>query len=306
MAKYHSFIHVERLGKECTEGILDGICEITPKLDGTNACLYLSDEGLLCAGSRTRSLTKEKDNAGFYNWVFSDAEQALKLRELMLNNPTWIVYGEWGVGRVASIKDYDEVSKDHLWIFDVYDSAVNQYLKYHEWFGEMTRYGLDEWVVPVTVLDHPTMEQIQELAEKNKFLLNGANHAGEGVVIRNYNFRDNYGHYQVAKFVLDEYKQNKAKKQKSADPTDIVQAIIENYCTSAEMSKAVNKICLLLGMDHFDLSNNKAIGMTLQMVWNESILSECADWVKKYKCPVVDFSALRMACFEKVRRYIGL
>ena len=306
MAKYHSFIHVERLGKECTEGILDGICEITPKLDGTNACLYLSDEGLLCAGSRTRSLTEKEDNAGFYNWVLSDAEQALKLRELMLDNPTWIVYGEWGVGRVASIKDYDEVSKDHLWIFDVYDSATDQYLKYHEWVEEMSHFGLSKWVVPMTILDHPTMKQIQELAEKNKFLLNGANHAGEGVVIRNYNFRDNYGNYQVAKFVLDEYKQNKAKKQKSADPTDVIQAIIENYCTDAEISKAVNKICLLLEMDHFDLSNNKAIGMTLQMVWNESILSECADWVKKYKCPVVDFSALRMACFEKVRQYIGL
>ena len=310
MSKYRSFIHIERLGKECVEGILDGICEITPKLDGTNAVVWadFDNNGTLqvYAGSRTRALTLEDDNAGFCKWLNSSELQAERLRSLLAAHPNWIVYGEWGVGKVAAIKDYDEDAKDHLWVFDVYDSDQEHYLHYQEWLAELVSFGLGGWVVPVIVADHPTMEQIQQLAKTNKFLLGGANHAGEGVVIRNYDYRDNYGHYQVAKFVLDEYKQRKAKPKTPVDPSDIVQGIIENYCTDAEISKAVSKICLLLDLETMDLSNNKAIGMTLQMVWKESILDECADWVKKYKTPVVDFSALRNACFARVRKYIGL
>lgn len=50
---------------------------ITEKLDGTNASVYVGDDGLVLAGSRTRWLTPEADNYGFARWV-KENEDALR------------------------------------------------------------------------------------------------------------------------------------------------------------------------------------------------------------------------------------
>lgn len=53
---YRSYQHVERLGTTETNGILDGTCYIFPKIDGTNATVWLGDDNTLRAGSRKREL----------------------------------------------------------------------------------------------------------------------------------------------------------------------------------------------------------------------------------------------------------
>lgn len=50
-------------------------CIITEKLDGTNAQVYIDDDGHIFAGSRTRWVTPESDNFGFAAWVRDNAEQ---------------------------------------------------------------------------------------------------------------------------------------------------------------------------------------------------------------------------------------
>ena len=47
---------------------------ITEKLDGSNGCIFIGDEGLVLAGSRTRWLIDE-DNHGFALWVYKNREQ---------------------------------------------------------------------------------------------------------------------------------------------------------------------------------------------------------------------------------------
>lgn len=44
-------------------------CVITEKIDGTNACVYVGEDGLVLAGSRSRWVTPEADNFGFAAWV---------------------------------------------------------------------------------------------------------------------------------------------------------------------------------------------------------------------------------------------
>ena len=63
--QFRKYMHIERLGREEVEGILDGVVYIQPKIDGSNAVVYLNDKGELTAGSRNRELTLEADNAGF-------------------------------------------------------------------------------------------------------------------------------------------------------------------------------------------------------------------------------------------------
>lgn len=59
--------HLERFGNSEVEGIEVGITHVFPKLDGTNASLWLEDNDI-CAGSRNRVLSKESDNAGFLDF----------------------------------------------------------------------------------------------------------------------------------------------------------------------------------------------------------------------------------------------
>jgi len=63
-------------------------CVITEKIDGTNAQIYVGEDGIVLAGSRNRWITPEKDNFGFARWVKEHDEE---LRRLGPGRH----YGEW-------------------------------------------------------------------------------------------------------------------------------------------------------------------------------------------------------------------
>jgi len=62
---------------------------ISEKIDGTNACIHVSDDGMtVTAGSRSRWITPGDDNFGFARWVHDHTDE---LRGL---GPGYH-YGEW-------------------------------------------------------------------------------------------------------------------------------------------------------------------------------------------------------------------
>ena len=61
---------------------------ITEKIDGTNACILITEEGDFFTGSRTRWITPEDDNHGFSRWAHEHKD------ELMLLGPGRH-FGEW-------------------------------------------------------------------------------------------------------------------------------------------------------------------------------------------------------------------
>lgn len=83
MTEFVPFPKIARLSRECI---------ITEKIDGTNACVAIDEDGTIRAASRTRWITPQSDNFGFALWVEQNAEQ---LRELGPGRH----FGEWwGVG----------------------------------------------------------------------------------------------------------------------------------------------------------------------------------------------------------------
>jgi hypothetical protein len=53
---------------------------ITEKIDGTNAQVCISDDGVtMLVGSRTRWITPEEDNHGFARWCAENRDELLKL-----------------------------------------------------------------------------------------------------------------------------------------------------------------------------------------------------------------------------------
>jgi RNA ligase-like protein len=47
---------------------------VTEKIDGTNASIFIGEDGTIQAGSRTRWITPENDNFGFAKWVQANAD----------------------------------------------------------------------------------------------------------------------------------------------------------------------------------------------------------------------------------------
>lgn len=61
MIEFQAWPSTPRLYRDCT---------ITEKIDGTNACVVVTDEGEVAAQSRKRMITPGDDNYGFARWVY--------------------------------------------------------------------------------------------------------------------------------------------------------------------------------------------------------------------------------------------
>src|SRR5690349_11912868 len=69
--EFEAFNKIARLSRNCT---------ITEKIDGTNACIAISDDGKdFFIGSRSRWITPEDDNFGFARWATEHREELLLL-----------------------------------------------------------------------------------------------------------------------------------------------------------------------------------------------------------------------------------
>ena len=72
MNTFEAFPKIARLSREIV---------ITEKIDGTNAQIYITEDGKIQAGSRNRIITPEQDNFGFARWVEENHEDLLLLGE---------------------------------------------------------------------------------------------------------------------------------------------------------------------------------------------------------------------------------
>lgn len=64
MVEFIEFSKIARLSREAI---------VTEKIDGTNGCIQIGDDGDMYVGSRTRWITPENDNYGFARWAFDHA-----------------------------------------------------------------------------------------------------------------------------------------------------------------------------------------------------------------------------------------
>ena len=70
MAEFLEFRKIPRLSRECV---------ITEKIDGTNGCIYIGEDGEFLVGSRSRWITPEADNHGFARWAYEHKDELLGL-----------------------------------------------------------------------------------------------------------------------------------------------------------------------------------------------------------------------------------
>lgn len=250
---FRKYDHVERVGHEAVSGLLLGQVYIFPKLDGTNGSTWMEwapapfalkepIDARLAAGSRTRELSLENDNAGF----FRDMDVA-KLVPLFKNFPNWRLYGEWLVPH--TLKTYREDAWRKFYVFDVHNGE--RYVPYSAYSDVLEDMGI-EFIRPLCIFTNPTVENLQHEVENNTYLIQDGAGKGEGIVAKNYDWENKWGHQPWAKLVRNEFKEDnrKAFGVTEKDGTFQVEAAIAEECvTAALVAKERAKIVVALAND---------------------------------------------------------
>jgi len=278
MTDFKKYQHVERLENEEVAGLLEGTVYLFAKLDGTNASIWTQD-GHIKLGSRNREVTAEADNQGFYAWFHDGGPSQLALSELLKANPSLVVYGEWLVPH--TFKGYYDTAWRRFWAFDVFDTAQGRYLAYEEYSELFDRYGLDCYVPCAAKLENPTAREVGEhAADASKFLVRD-NMPGEGVVVKRYDFVNQWGNVKWGKVVLSEFLEHKKKTKtvRVAEGETLERAMVEDFLTEAMVDKTIAKICA----EHGTGWRQEYIGQLLGTVWHEFFVEELWNAVKKHK-----------------------
>lgn len=294
--EFRKYQHLERFGTDEVDGIELGDCFIFPKVDGTNASVWLDDEGNLKAGSRNRTLSLENDNAGFYAHVLSTE----KIKEYLAKHPTHRLYGEFLVPH--TLKTYREDAWRKFYIFDITidkDDENVEYIPYDIYKPMLDEFELD-YIPPIAKVSNASYETFLKALEKNEFLIQDGKGVGEGIVIKNYDFYNKYKRQTWAKIVTTEFKEkhNKAMGYNELKATKMVEEnIVDEFCTEAFIEKEFAKI-----VHQQEGWKSQYIPMLLGRIFSELVKEETWNILKKYKNPKIDFKTLNALVIQKVKK----
>lgn len=290
--EFVKYQHLERLGTTEVQNIELGECYIFPKIDGTNASVWKDSNGVTCAGSRNRKLTLEKDNGGFLEYVSNNSE----INSFLFNNKGLRLFGEWLIPH--TLKTYRDDTWRKFYVFDVMDSN-GKYLHYEDYKPLLEHYNLN-YISPISIIDNPSEKQIFRELEKNDYLIQDGKGKGEGIVIKNYSFVNQFGRTTWAKVVSSEFKENNRKEfgaSKIKGLSSIEKEIVDKFVTKGVTEKTKAKITLLNNGSFV----SKDIPRLLNTVFYELVTENAWEFIKINKFPVIDFKKLKAYTFDRVK-----
>lgn len=297
---FKKYQHLEKFGTTAVKDIQFGECYIFPKIDGTNASVWMCD-GQIQVASRRRELSEDKDNAGFYKYV----KENESIQNYLEKNPTHRIFGEFLVPH--SLKTYREDTWRKFYVFDVVEDLEDEldggekfkYLHYETYKPLLDEHGLD-YIPPISIIKNGSIENFHRELEKNIFLIKDGEGIGEGIVIKNYDYINKFGRITWAKIVTSEFKEKHVKEMGASTITAsrlVEESIVDKYCTEALIEKEFAKI------------NNEDEGWTSKMiprlintVYYCLITEECWNFIKENKNPTIDFKALQFFTTKKIKK----
>ena len=211
---------------------------ITEKIDGANASITVSEDGTLKAFSRRNELTPQSNLQGFYEFV-------QKLDPTIVSavlGTRYILFGEWLVKHTIK---YPEDKMKQFYVFDVWDTTIEQYIPWEQvkQFAEFI--GLK--TVPLFFDGKFTSwDDVTAFVGKTEM---GGEPTGEGIVIKSQDRLDNKfsGTPSYVKIVAKEFSEvHQSKPQKDIDPEKLAakqaaQELAETIVTQRRITKGLEK-----------------------------------------------------------------
>ena len=291
---FKKYMHIERLSSPETAGILEGECYIFPKLDGSNGVVWFEDGDVQC-GSRNRHLTNDQaDNNGFADYIHSQQ----KFRDFFKKYPNMRLYGEWLVPH--SLRTYRDDAWRKFYVFDVFSEHEEHYgwLPYYEYTNYLARYDID-FIPAYAKLYEPTEDDINKVVDANYYLLKDDSGVGEGIVIKRYDFINQYGRTCWAKIVRQEFKDKSLKTPHCPDfmvKQDVELRIANNFVTLSLINKEIAKIS-----NDMNGWRSEYIQRLFQTVFYCIVKEDMWDIVKKYKYPQISFKKLMEMTVREIK-----
>ena len=233
------YVDIERLKDKFAEAFKVGEhITITEKIDGANASIAVGEDGKLIAFSRRNELTPESNLQGFYEYVQSLDPTMFQC----VLGPRYIFFGEWLVKHTIK---YPQEKMKQFYVFDVWDTEIEQYIPWDEVKQKAEFVGLK--MVPV-FYDGPftSWEDVYSYVGKTEM---GGEPTGEGVVIKSQDRLDNKfsGTPAYVKIVAKEFSEvHQSKPQKDINPAKIAarqaaEALAETIVTERRVIKQLQK-----------------------------------------------------------------
>lgn len=286
--------HLEKLGNIEVEGIEFGTAYVFPKLDGTNASMWMDKTGEFCFGSRNRQLTLDNDNAGF---MFSmSGENGINERDLLEHLPEIRLYGEWLVPH--TLKDYRDDAWRKFYVFDVYDDSKNRFLSYDEYKPHLDYYGVD-YIPCIKIIKNGTPDQFKHEIQNARFLLKDDAKSPEGIIIKNYEWENKFKRQTWAKIIAGEFKDDFHKQWGPSELETKVneEIVVEKAVTQQLVDKEYAKIVV-----SENGWSSKYIPRLLETVFNYVVTEELYDAWKTIKFGSINGKALRNFTNQRVKQ----
>lgn len=303
MAEFLQYQHIERYGNDEVAGIELGELLIFPKLDGTNASAWAAlspekrwDIGL---GSRTRELSAEADNAGFYAKVHNDEIDGLggRLSHFFSLYPYLRLFGEWLVPH--TLKTYRDDAWKRFWIFDVYNNETGQYLHYDTYKPLLDNSRLD-YVPPLARIKGGDYEYFIHVLKQNVFFIEDGKGIGEGIVLKNYSFINKNGRTIWAKIINNEFKEQHHREmgEPATERKVVEEELAKKFCTEHLVTKTYAKIC-----NEKEGWTSRYIPELLGRVYHDLLVEEI--WNMVGHVPItINFGMLKHFVIAQIKHYL--
>lgn len=285
------YMHLERYGNEEVDGIEQGTTYVFPKLDGTNAQVWLNEDDTIGAGSRNRVLSIDNDDAGFMNWVVEQDN----LKEFFGAYPDLNLYGEWLVPH--SLKTYRDDAWRKFYIFDIYNRKTEQFFSYESMKQVLDNFNL-EYLAPIAIIKNGNREHYEKCLDKSVFLIKDGMGVGGGIVIKNYEWQNKFGNTVWAKMITNQFKEIHHREMGAPiiGGETLEEKIVDEYVDAHLIDKVVAKI-----KNDEGGWTSKHIPQLLQTVFYDLINEELWNIIKKHKNPKIDFAYLHRLTITKVK-----
>jgi hypothetical protein len=311
---FKQYLHIEKFGNEAVEGIELGKVFVFPKLDGTNASVWMNNtfrgypsgegEPYLGAGSRTRELSIEKDNAGFYHWITTAWGETDPWYGFLDKNPTLRLYGEWLVPH--SFKGYRAEAWRQFYVFDVFNDETEQYLSYDAYKPLLDEFGIT-YIPPLAIIKNGDYGRFLEHLSKNFFMIPDGGEPGEGIVLKNYDFQNKFGQQAFAKIIRNEFKELHHREMGAPEINSgkmNEERIIEQTLSVHLIDKTIAKITSVrnsISQEVFVSFNKKDIPQLFERVFYDIVKEELWDAWKEIDFATINGKTLKALIINKIK-----
>ncbi len=200
-----------------------------------------------------------------------------------------------------SFKGYRDDAWRKFYVFDVVhggEEDVYRYIPYNEYRDRLEQFGID-YIPPICTIQNGNEDAFRKALERNTFLVADGKGVGEGIVIKNYSYKNRFGRTTWAKMVTNEFKEKHIREMGApAIHVDqlVEQKIVDDYCTEEFIRKEYNKLVNIMGG-----WSSKYIPELLGRVFHELVYEESWNIIKALKYPTVNYKALNALVVNKVK-----